>query len=48
MDRLIAKARAMAVNTDLRSMARSFFLVTLGAAPMALNHRQQSNPALMG
>lgn len=27
----------MAVNTDLRSMARSFFLLTLGAVLMALN-----------
>ncbi|MCH8094092.1 MAG: YitT family protein [Chloroflexi bacterium] len=37
MDKLIAKASAMAAHTDLRSMARSFVLLTLGAALMALN-----------
>ncbi len=37
MELFIAKARVLAANTDLRSMARSFFLLTLGAALMALN-----------
>ncbi len=34
---MIAKMRAMAANTDLRSMARSLFLLTLGGILMALN-----------